>query len=248
MRSSDQTKHHHDRDTAILDADRLRFDTNVGAIERGISVLAGGSLVALAAYKRSLPTSIAAALVGLPLIARGAVGQCMLYRAFGLNTAGKPGSTTRPEVLRGINVVKSVIVDRPVEECFSFWLDFEKFPHFMDHVESVVVTGERTSHWVARAPLGQTIEWDAELVKTEKNRLIAWRSLEGSEVLHAGSVRFEPEGDSSCKVTVTLRWAPPAGIAGYAIAKVFGEEPGQQFEEDLARFKKVLEGGQIRSA
>ena len=161
MRSSVKSTHH-DRDTAILDADRLGFIKNVGTVERGISTLVGASLVGLAAWRRSIPTGIVAALVGAPLIARGALGHCALYKALGINSAGTYGSKTGPRMLRGVNVVKSIVVDRPVDECYSFWLDFEKFPHFMEHVDSVTVTGERTSHWVACAPFGQTIEWDAE--------------------------------------------------------------------------------------
>jgi uncharacterized membrane protein len=248
MRTTTETKHQ-TRDTAILNADRYDFlKTNVGPIERGVSALVGGSLVGLAIYKRSFPTGLIAALVGVPLVARGALGHCTLYQALGINTAARPGARTRPDVLHGINVVKSIVVDRSVDECYSFWLDFEKFPHFMEHLDSVTITGENTSHWIACAPFGQTIEWDAEIVKTEKNHLIEWRSLEGSEVFHAGSVRFEPVDDGQkCRVTVTLRWEPPAGIAGYAIAKIFGEEPSQQVEDDLCRFKEVLEGGQVSS-
>lgn len=238
----------HDHETAILEAETLRVDTNVGPIERGISVLLGGALLANAFVRRTLGSSLLGAFVGAPVLARGVTGHCSLYRALGINTAAPPFTKTRPEVLRGMNVVKSIVVNRPVEECYSFWRGFENFPHFMDHVEDVTITGERTSHWVACAPLGQTVEWDAELVKDEKNHLIEWKSLDGSEVFHAGSVRFEPvEGGRRCKVTVTLRYAPPAGIAGLAVAKLLGGDPEKQIEEDLERFRQVLETGEVGS-
>src|SRR5581483_1868628 len=114
---------------------------------------------------------------------------------------------TRPAVLRGVNVVESIMVARPPRECFSFWRDPTRFPSFIDDVVSVALTGERTSHWVVRAPLGQEIEWDAEIVKVEKDRLIEWKTLEGAEVVHAGAVRFEPGSSGQhCKVTVYIRW------------------------------------------
>jgi uncharacterized membrane protein len=45
------------------------------------------------------------------------------------------------------------------------------------------------------------------------------------------------------EVRVDLEYDPPAGSLGATVAKLFGEEPGQQIEEDLERFKKVLETG-----
>jgi uncharacterized membrane protein len=224
-------------------------EKNVGDIERVVSVLAGGSLLALGLARRTLGTGLLA-LAGVPLIVRGATGHCSGYAALGINTAGAaPGDGSRPEVLHGMNVVKSVIVNRSVNECYSMWHGYDKFPLFMDHLESVTPTGEKTSHWIACAPLGQSVEWDAEIVKTEKNRLIEWKSIEGSEVMHAGSVRFEEvDGGRRCKVTVTLRWSPPLGIAGFAVAKLLGEEPGAQIECDLERFKEVMETGEVPSA
>ncbi len=243
MRSVEKTTHH-DRDTAVLRADKYGFlTTNVGPIERKISTVIGGSLIGLGLYRRTLGSGLVAGLIGMPLLLRGALGHCALYQALGINTAGASGSTTRPRVLRGLNVVKSCVVDAPPEQCYAFWLDFERFPEFMEHLESVTVTGEKTSHWVARGPLGRTVEWDAEIVKTEEDRLIEWRSLDGSDVLHAGSVRFEPVARGKCKVTVTLRWSPPAGIAGFVLGKLSGEEPARQIEDDLCRFQQIIERG-----
>src|SRR3954465_182697 len=91
----------HDRDTSVLNADRLRYDTNVGPVERGVSIVLGGSLVGLALVKRTLPAGLVGALLGAPLLARGVIGHCSLYRALGINTAGRPGAKTRPAVLRG---------------------------------------------------------------------------------------------------------------------------------------------------
>jgi uncharacterized membrane protein len=42
-------------------------------------------------------------------------------------------------------------------------------------------------------------------------------------------------------VRVVLSYEPPAGKMGAAIAKLLGEEPSQQVEDDLRRFKQVME-------
>jgi uncharacterized membrane protein len=63
---------------------------------------------------------------------------------------------------------------------------------------------------------------------------------------NAGSVRFEPAtGDGGTTVRVTLRYDPPGGAIGAAVARLFGENPEQQIEEDLRRFKQVMETGEV---
>jgi uncharacterized membrane protein len=115
----------------------------------------------------------------------------------------------------------------------------------MNHLESVTTTGEGRSHWVAKAPAGTTVQWDAEIYNEKEGELIAWRSLEGADVDNAGSVRFEPAGAGGTTVRVTLRYDPPGGAVGAAIARIFGENPEQQIEEDLRRFKQVMETGEV---
>src|SRR5262249_49471792 len=127
------------------------------------------------------------------------------------------------------------------EELYRTWRNFENLPRFMRHLVSVQSHGDR-SHWVARAPGGTTVSWDAEIVNDEPNRLIAWRSLEGSTVDTAGSVHFTPAADGhGTEVQVTLKYDPPAGRLGSWVAWLFGEEPGVQIEDDLARFKQQME-------
>jgi uncharacterized membrane protein len=145
-----------------------------------------------------------------------------------------------------MDVKKAITVGRPVEEVYRYWRDFENLPRFMRHLESVQTTGDGRSRWRAKAPAGKTVEWDAEIVDDQPNRRIAWRSLEGAEVDNAGEVRFEPApAGRGTEVYVALRYDPPAGPVGALVAKLFGEEPGQQVEGDLRRFKQVLETGSV---
>jgi uncharacterized membrane protein len=46
---------------------------------------------------------------------------------------------------------------------------------------------------------------------------------------------------------VTLEYIPPVGALGALIARLYGEEPNIQVEEDLARFKAFMETGEIPS-
>ena len=222
-------------------------DVNVGQTERWASALTGGALALYGLTRRTWGGAVLA-LVGGTLIYRGSTGHCHMYDMLGVNTAGN--ETDNPLVSvpsgKGIKVEKSVTINRPPEELYRFWRNFENLPRFMNHLESVTTSGEGRSHWVAKAPAGKTVEWDAEVYNEKEGELIAWRSLEGADVDNAGSVRFEPAEDGrGTTVRVTLKYDPPAGRIGSLIAKLFGEEPSQQIEEDLERFKQVMETGEV---
>jgi uncharacterized membrane protein len=117
----------------------------------------------------------------------------------------------------------------------------------MDHLESVTVLDENRSHWVAKAPVGTKVEWDAVIHNEIDDELIAWRSLPGADVSNAGSVHFTPLGNGiSTEVLVVLSYEPPAGKLGAAVAKLLGEEPSKQIEDDLRRFKQVMEASEVR--
>jgi len=101
---------------------------------------------------------------------------------------------------------------------------------------------------VAKGPGGTTVEWDAEVFNEKENELIAWRSLEGADVDNAGSVHFKPApAGRGTEVRIVLKYDAPAGIVGSVMAKLFGEEPSQQIDEDLRRFKSLMEAGEIPS-
>lgn len=145
-------------------------------------------------------------------------------------------------------VVKSITIERPRAEVYAYWRDFTKLPTFMQHLESVeVLDGDgRRSHWRARAPLGMTVQWDAEMTEDVPNSRIAWQSVEGSGIQNRGVVDFRdaPAGGGAI-VRVELEYDPPAGPLGVAIAKLSGEEPDTQASGDLRRFKQVLETGEV---
>jgi uncharacterized membrane protein len=225
-------------------------EVNVGEIERWASAIGGGALAVYGITRlitRGSVGGVVLALVGGSLIYRGATGHCEMYHATGINTAGT--GTENPVVSvpagRGIKVEKSVTINKSPAELYRFWRNFENLPRFMNHLEAVQVTGENRSHWVAKAPAGRTVEWDAEIYNEKENELIAWRSLEGADVNSAGSVRFQAApGGRGTEVRVVLKYDPPGGIVGANVAKLFGEEPAQQIEEDLRRFKQVMETGE----
>ncbi|HET9479265.1 MAG TPA: SRPBCC family protein [Pyrinomonadaceae bacterium] len=146
----------------------------------------------------------------------------------------------------GVHAQASCIVNRAPEEVYQFWRHFENLPRFMKHLESVEDLGDGRSHWTAKGPAGTTVEWDAMIVADVHGEVITWRSLEDSDVDNAGAVRFErAAGNRGTIVKVNIQYNPPAGVLGATVAKLFGEEPEQQLDDDLRRFKQVLEVGEV---
>lgn len=145
-----------------------------------------------------------------------------------------------------IHVTKGVTVMKPRAEVYQFWRQLERLPSFMIHLQSVTALSANRSHWVAKAPGGTDVEWDADIVAERGNELLSWKSVDGSEIQNEGSVRFkDAPADRGTEVQVELSYDAPGGNAGAAIAKWFGEEPSQQLTDDLRRFKQVMETGEV---
>jgi uncharacterized membrane protein len=147
---------------------------------------------------------------------------------------------------KGIQAKAACIVHREPDQVYAFWRDFRNLSRFMKHLESVEEFADGRSHWIAKGPAGMKVEWDAVIVADEPGRVITWRSLENSDIDHAGAVQFEPApGRRGTIVKVSFQYNPPIGVLGAAVAKLFGEEPEQQLDDDLRRFKQVLEVGEV---
>ena len=145
-----------------------------------------------------------------------------------------------------IRVERSLTIDRSPADLYAFWRNFEQLPQFMNHLKSVKVIGDNLTHWVAKGPMKTDVAWDARTINERPNELIAWKSVEGSDIYTAGSVRFQPApGNRGTMVRVTFEYEPPAGKLGAAIAKIFGEDPVKQVNVDLRRFKQLMETGEI---
>lgn len=226
---------------------------NMSVPERWISAALGGALVALGARRGSWGGGLLI-LLGGKLIVRGATGHSLIYRAMGKDMSGRraePGPAPREgEAGDGrFTVETSIVVEVPAEEAWKFWRNFENLPRVMRHLKSVRTIDEKRSHWVAQAPAGLDIEWDATITDERENRKIAWRSDEGTLIGNKGVVLFEPIHDGKAtEIRVYLEYSPPAGKAGKAFAKLFGKDPARMIDEDLHRFKGMLEpGGGMRA-
>ncbi|MDH6229196.1 SRPBCC family protein [Streptomyces sp. MJP52] len=155
-------------------------------------------------------------------------------------------AVTRTRRSTPMELTAATTVTQPPDEVYALWKDLERLPDFMAHLDEVRVTGPRTSHWRAGAPFGKTVEWDAEATQDVPGRLLAWRSMDGADIDNSGEVRFAPApGGRGTEIKVTLRYELPGGALGKAAARYFGEEPHQQLDDDLRRFKQIAETGEV---
>nr|HET6904762.1 SRPBCC family protein [Ktedonobacteraceae bacterium] len=218
---------------------------NVHSLERWASGVGGGLLTLYGITRRDWAGGVLA-LLGGGFVYRGLTGHSYVYQALRINTNNREQATTSVADQEGIKVERAVTINKPAAELYRFWRNFENLPRFMDHLESVTVTDNTHSHWVATAPANTVVEWDAEIINEHENELIAWRSLEDADINNAGSVHFTPApGGRGTVVKVVLEYDPPAGYIGATIARLFGQAPDQQVHASLRRFKEIMEAGEI---
>jgi uncharacterized membrane protein len=220
----------------------LHEGQNVGSLERVISVAAGLGLAA-SGLKRGRVTGLLLSAMGAGLVWRGLSGRCQCYAALGINTAERSPATGVPAG-EGYKLERTIVVNQPPEKLYEFWRRLENLPQVMRHLKYVETTDDDHSHWKAEGAFGADVEWDAEIINDRKNELIAWRSLPGGDVDTAGSIHFYPQhqGDVT-EVTLSMKYNPPAGKIGAQVASLFGEGLEQKLDEDLCRFKEVMETG-----
>ena len=209
--------------------------TDISEAERWTALITGGAMVLRGLQSRSLKGAIMA-IAGGGLAYHGATSDKslpdQLSEAAGLD--------------QDIRVEKTVTINQPVEKLYSFWRDLENLPTFMNHLESVRTLDETRSRWKAKAPMGVSVEWDAEIVEDRANELIAWTSVADADVENSGFVRFkQAPGDRGTEVKVVMEYSPPGGALTAAAAKLFGEEPEQQVGDALSKFKQLMETGEI---
>ena len=188
---------------------------------------AGGAALATIGYFRG----------GIKGVAMCALGSALVARA--------TSNETLADTLRGhgILVEKTISVDAPPEQVWAYWRNLSNLPMWMSHVREVRPVGENRWHWVVDGPAGVPVEWDSELLNVEENREMTWQTVGDSDVGNVGRIRFEPDGGGT-RIQVQMRYMPPGGVIGHAVAKFFGADPRTEMDADLARMKSAIETGQ----
>ncbi|CAN5559853.1 SRPBCC family protein [soil metagenome] len=212
-------------------------EINAADVEH-VAALASGAAMLLLGFRRGGLGGTLMKLAGLGLVYRGQDGYRKLYDAIGVPLPKRVTGVGK----QNVRVEAEVIVDRPRGELYRIWRNLENLPVFMQHLLSVHEVDDTHSLWVARAPAGTVIKWEAVIINDKEDELIAWETLEGSGVDNAGSVKFK-DVEGGTKINVVLRYDPPADLFGAWVARVFQSDPQTQIEKDLIRFKAIMELG-----
>jgi uncharacterized membrane protein len=200
----------------------------------------GGGLLALWGLRRVSFLGLAAAAAGAALAWRGATGWCHLYERLGIDRGRREGTVGN----LGVKIERGVVVAASADRLYRFWRNLENLPRIMSHLDRVEVLDATRSRWRAKGPAGIPLEWEAEIINDQPPQLIAWRTLPGAPVSHAGSVRFTPSG-ASTRIDVSLQYDPPGGSLAHNAAALMDTDAGARIERDLREFKRALESGRI---
>ncbi|MEO8071093.1 MAG: SRPBCC family protein [Acidobacteriota bacterium] len=233
--------------TPSLPPAHTAWTTNVSFVERWITLTVGLGL-AIAGVGRPGRGAARMMTTGAALALRGASGWCPVYARLPGNrrpsyrppTKGATESQRALSGPRGVHVRDRIVIDADIDTVFEYWRDLSHLASVIEHIESVEELSERRSRWVARGPFGLRAEWDAEIINEVPGRLIAWQSLDGADIISAGSVRFR-ETVRGIEVTVHLQYAVAPGKAGAAAAWLLGDAPTQQMRAGLERFRHEIE-------
>lgn len=196
---------------------------------RDAALWGGGALGLFGLLRRRSPLAFAAGLAGAALLARGVSRQPL---------SSLLSSSAHPMV----DIERSIRIDAAPEQVYDLWANYENFPRFMSNVLDVRDLGANLSRWAVKGPAGVPVEWHSLLTVQERPRRLAWHSIPGSGVDQRGEVRLEPY-QGGTRAIVRLRYAPPAGRTGRALANLLGSNPKAQLDDDLQRMKGLLEKG-----
>ena len=206
------------------------FRANGTPAKRAAAVIAGGMLLA-SGLRRGGATCVGYGMLGLGLLARSITNR-ELKRLTGLG-GGRDA----------VSIGKTINIDAPIEEVYSYFSNYEYFPYFMRNVREVRDEGGGRSHWTVAGPVGTTFEWNAEMTSCIECSLLAWKTLPGAAVQHTGRIQFSGNPDGSTRVQIRLSYNPPAGAIGHAAARILGSDAKTEMDEDLARMKTFIETG-----
>ncbi|HLV99220.1 MAG TPA: SRPBCC family protein [Ktedonobacterales bacterium] len=150
-------------------------------------------------------------------------------------------ATERMATSPAIAFDESIEVPAPVSEVYRRWIDFGRFPEFMDSVQEIRPLGGGRYHWVARM-LGGKQEWDSEVTDQQENHHISWRSINGPP--NKGTVTLQPLPNNRTKVDLRMEYTPPGGIVGQQLDKLTGSTQ-RETRKSLENFRGVITGERL---
>jgi uncharacterized membrane protein len=225
---------------SLSSARRRDSEQNIGPVQRGASLLAGSTLVAVGLRRRGVGGAVVA-LAGADLLYRGATGYCHLLGALEIDT------NRRPTAPRWVEIQRSITIQRPRIEVYREWREPQNQPLVWSHFAEVTTATSEGARWRVDAPLGRSLEWETRIVEDRAAELIRWEST-GGDLPNEGTVEFrDAPGEYGTEITLWVRFDPPFGPLGDAAARLFDDGPKLVLAKALRRFKSLAEAGEVAS-
>jgi uncharacterized membrane protein len=189
---------------------------------RAATVLSGTALAALGLTRRGWTRTTLAASGGY-LVYLGITGKAAPYKGA---------------------VRVAFTINRSPEEVYSFVLDPQNWPRFLQGIE--MEPGQEGSLVLSLGkPAGLDIRSEVVVTDERANEYIAWSSLPGA-LQHRGVIRFRPApANRGTEISVAFEYRVPAGPFGRALGLLVGWDPEQLVRESLRHLKQLLEAGEI---
>jgi uncharacterized membrane protein len=217
----------------LLDA--VRAVRGVRLVDNQLQVRAGRTT------GRGLAGAAGVALAAYTALRNGAGARALLLAGAGLSLLSVPRRRRHPGPLhqRSIEVDGTIHVDAPIDAVFAFAADPVNFPRFLSLVLDVRPTGPgNRARWIVQGAAGFPADFATEVSRRRGDRVIEWRTVPGTPLDHAGSIRCAEASDNRTRVHLRMAYRMPAGRQP---AGGFGIDARRTVAQDLARLKTQVE-------
>lgn len=221
-------------------------------IASGVGILVGGNKPAAPMWSRVAGDAMDLALLGAafrsPAAKKGRLAAATAaiagVTALDLMCSQNLSQSIAPDGKTEIE--RSITIGKSADELYRLWREPNTLPQLMQHFVQITPTSETRAHWKINAPLGQSIEWDAELTEDRAGEFVGWKAADGAPIENDGSIEFRPApGDRGTVATLRFRFAAPGGAIGTSAASLFDFVPEKLASQALRSFKSLAETGEI---
>jgi len=138
----------------------------------------------------------------------------------------------------------SVIIQRPVDEVFSFYRNYKNLPGFLGDVMSIEQIDPETSRWTIQGPLGIQANWTIRVTEERTNELIRYETVTLPKLKTYWEIHFA-RGPEAGETEVREVMKVPLGRLGRAALALIGKFPAEEVSSNLHRLKQVMETGRV---
>jgi len=145
----------------------------------------------------------------------------------------------------GASARAAVTIGRSAAELRDLWLRPETQERIWSHFARVDAHQDGAADWVASGPAGGTYRWRTR-IDDRAAETLRWTSEAEADIPNQGVLTFLPApGDRGTEAHLDVRFDPPGGVVGEAIAKLFHVAPRAIVLSALYKFRALAITGEV---